>query len=335
MIRLTVAIPTYNRNAILRNSLRHLLPQMTDECQLLILDNHSDSPVEDSLRDLLASFPHLQWRVIRHGVNLGAAANVLRCFELCDTEWMWLLGDDDQPAPDAITTILRYLNARPSCVSFHFTSVLYNRRETFVANGLRELASHLDSWSHFLFMSVGVYHCPSVQPHLRYGYYLAYSLAAHIVLLLVALANGGSCCFAKETIIAQEAKAEWPAVQALLGKMVLLDLPMEEDVRRELAKKMRASSSLEATTLMLAQQAHAAGDYRLATYQYDQICSRVYYHDRGWLTRFRIAAYRLLIRFPGVSLLLLKATFPLLKRIAGYNHAAFPGGSFAPMFQRL
>lgn len=334
-MRLTVAIPTYNRHEALHSLLEHLLPQMTDECRLLILDNHSEIPVEDSLKDLLERFPRRQRRVIRHCVNLGAAANVLRCFELCDTEWLWLLGDDDLPAPDAIATILRHVADRPDCTSFHFTSERYNRRETFVAHGLRELAFRLDSWSHFLFMSVGVYHCASVQPYLRYGYYLAYSLSPHIALLFVALANGGSCCFAKESVIAHEAAAEWPAIQALLGKMILLDLPMEDDIRRELARKLRTSSGIEVMTIMLVQQAQASGDWRLATYQYDQICSRVYYHDRSWLTRLRIPAYRLLIRFPQLGLPLLRSTFPLLKRIAGYGHAAFPTNPPPPMFQRL
>ena len=56
-MRLTVAIPTYNRNATLKATLEHLLPQWNERCKLLILDNHSDVPVEETLRDLLAAYP--------------------------------------------------------------------------------------------------------------------------------------------------------------------------------------------------------------------------------------------------------------------------------------
>ena len=50
---ITIAIPTYNRNRTLKENLRLLLPQLTDRCRLLIIDNCSDTPVAETLADLL------------------------------------------------------------------------------------------------------------------------------------------------------------------------------------------------------------------------------------------------------------------------------------------
>lgn len=319
-MRLTVAIPTYNRNRNLHKTLEYLLPQLNDQCELLIFDNCSDVPVEETLRDLLATFPQVHCRIMRNRVNLGPTANFMRCFEECETEWIWLLGDDDQPAPDAITTVLSHLDARPDCTFFNFASDRFRRERSVYTTGLREFVYSLDYWSLLLFMSVGIYHCPTVLPNLRVGYLFAYSLAPHVAIVLASLGDQGVCCFSHKPIIRHQAPAEWCAVNALLGKMTLLDLPMEDDVRREFARKLRAHTTLEGTTVMLMKMNLKKRDWRHAIYCYDQICSRVYYHERKWTTRLRIPAYRLMVRFSRLVFPLVGATFPFLKQITGFRH---------------
>jgi glycosyltransferase involved in cell wall biosynthesis len=312
-MRLTVAIPTYNRNAVLRATLKQLLPQLDERCSLLILDNHSDVPVEQTLHDLPARYPKLNHRIVRNRANVGSAANILRCYELCETPWMWLFGDDDYPTVDAVEVILRKLDAHPHCLFFNFTSGRFSRERSALTTGLREFVFQLDYWSLLLFMSVGVYHCPSVVPALRFGHHFAYSLAPHVALVLASLGERGACCLAHEPIVRHQGQAEWSLASALLGKMTLLDLPMDDDVRRELARKLRQWPSLEATAAMLVRSAHATGRSREAVYQYDQICSRVYYGARDPATWLRIAAYRVLVRFARITYPLLTSLSPRIR----------------------
>jgi len=333
-VRLTVAIPTYNRNQVLRESLAHLLPQLTDRCELLISDNHSDVPVEETLRDFLSDYPQVTCRILRNRLNLGPTANFMRCFEMCETEWLWLLGDDDHPAPDAVSKILRALDSRPDCVFFHFALEVFQRKRTVFTAGLREFVHSFDSWSSLLFMSVGVYHRPTVLPNLRYGYHFGYSLAPHIVLVLASLGDRGACCFSDDVIVGHQSPMEWSPVSALLGKMILLDLPLQDDVRRELARKLRWRPSLEAIAVMLVKSARQSGDWRAALYQYDQICSRVYYGDRRLLRTMRILAYRFLVRFPSVGYRLLAASLPLLARVTKFNITSIEGIKVPDRFER-
>ena len=105
MQRLTITIPTYNRSEALSKTVRQLLPQLTQECNLLIVDNASETPAIAVLGELLLAWPDVNIQIHRNRYNVGMCGNFMRCFELCDTEWLWILGDDDIPCPDAIKKI--------------------------------------------------------------------------------------------------------------------------------------------------------------------------------------------------------------------------------------
>lgn len=93
---LTIAIPTYNRIEQLRRTLTNLIPQLDDRCYLMILDNNSDNKVENEISDLTELLSKESYAVIRHRINIGADTNIFRCFELCETKWLWTLSDDDE-----------------------------------------------------------------------------------------------------------------------------------------------------------------------------------------------------------------------------------------------
>ena len=322
-MRLTIAIPTYNRNEILCESLRHLLPQLNNECQLLILDDHSDEPVEDTLRDLLASYPDVHYRIVRNKFNVGLGANILRCFELCESPWMWLSGDDDHAMPDAISVILRHLDEHPSCCFINFVGPRFHRTATRTTVGLEDFIDKLDNWGNMLFMSVGVYHCPTLTPQLRMAYHYMYSYGPHIALLLASLQEGGRSVLSDKRIVDHQSPPGWAPVVLLLGKMSLLEMPMRDAERRTFARKLREKPSLEAIVTMLLHAARKEGASQQALYQYDQICSRCYYYDRSWLLWMRMFCYRLLLKFHRFGFPALALTYPALSRMSGKGHVKF------------
>lgn len=86
MKRLTIAIPTYNRSALLGATVKKLLPQVTNKCKLVIVDNASPDPVANVLKDLIVKYPKADIQIHKNRFNVGGACNQMRCFELCDTE---------------------------------------------------------------------------------------------------------------------------------------------------------------------------------------------------------------------------------------------------------
>jgi len=87
---LTIAIPTFNRNIQLQSNLACILRQNISNVSILVIDNCSDIPVVDTLAKELEIFGDTL-KVVRNRANVGLAGNFIKCIELCETKWMWLL----------------------------------------------------------------------------------------------------------------------------------------------------------------------------------------------------------------------------------------------------
>ncbi len=203
-MQLTIAIPTFNRPKELARSLRTLLPQVSDEWVLRIHDNCSEQPAAEVHRELLAAFGPERVTVVRNLANLGASANVLRCFEQCTTEWLVVLGDDDEPAADYVAAILEAIRQHPEAIYGTFSTSIFARSHDVFSDGLPGFIRAIDNWSNVLFVSCCYFNRARLVPYLRYGYLYAYSLAPHIAMLLRYLReHGGRCCFYRRNLVRQ------------------------------------------------------------------------------------------------------------------------------------
>lgn len=107
---LSICIPTYNRAEQIQRQVRSLLPQLNDYIKLVIIDNCSLIPIETLFDDLELC----RFTIIRNKINIGGDANIIRCHELCTTEWLWTLSDDDFVKEDAVSQILGLINKSSS-----------------------------------------------------------------------------------------------------------------------------------------------------------------------------------------------------------------------------
>lgn len=113
MSKLSIVIPTYNRPSQLIKTLHQLVDQCRrSHVKILIIDNASPHPVSEIITTNFSKFDDII-TVVRNSTNVGGNANICRCYELCDTPWMWLLGDDDNPYPNSIEIILRQIQEVP------------------------------------------------------------------------------------------------------------------------------------------------------------------------------------------------------------------------------
>jgi glycosyltransferase involved in cell wall biosynthesis len=312
---LTIAIPTYNRNQILLGNLQRLLPQLTPQCRLLIVDNCSDVPVAETLRELLDQALAVDWTISRNRTNIGGNANILRCFELCETEWLWVLGDDDQVHPDAIATICAHIATHPACLLFNFACDGLRPR-TVLTRGLEELVAKLDRSADIPWTSSSIYRADKMLAQLKFGYQYTYALLPHVALVLVTIADTGLCCLSREPIVAKQRlgvplEQQWSLLNLALGFPTLLDLPLTPQVREGLARKLLATNQSEgihfrSLVYQLLLLAVKDRDHRSAVYYYDQICHRRYYFDRGPRRKAERFGYRLVLRFPQLTMLIFR-----------------------------
>jgi glycosyltransferase involved in cell wall biosynthesis len=106
---LTIAIPTYNRSAFLRQLLDSLAEQVRNDprVELVVSDNAST----DETASLIEERQRLGVRLtyLRNAQNLGPDANFLQCFESASGKYVWIIGDDDLVLPGAVEHVLEYL----------------------------------------------------------------------------------------------------------------------------------------------------------------------------------------------------------------------------------
>jgi len=105
---LTLAIPTYNRAACLRELLSQLVDQLKNDSrvELMICDNDSPDETPSVVQDFTDR--GLRIRYIRNLTNVGPDANFLQCFQLARGRYVWVFSDDDLIVPGGLAKILSY-----------------------------------------------------------------------------------------------------------------------------------------------------------------------------------------------------------------------------------
>ena len=104
---LSVCIPTYNRLGYLRELLPGLLAQIDSvpegAVELVVSDNVSTDGTADYLRTVDRGY----FRFWTNETNIGGDRNFLKCIREAKGNYVWLVGDDDLVASDAVACVLK------------------------------------------------------------------------------------------------------------------------------------------------------------------------------------------------------------------------------------
>lgn len=247
---LTIAIPTYNRKDSLIGTLNALLPQMVSDCNLLIIDNCSDIPVESYVLEMFESYPELKFKIFRNKVNIGGDSNIIRCFEFCETEWLWTLGDDDVIKEDAIKTIFRDIKLYPDVLYINYNSPSIERpvrtKKVFSKN-VHEFIDNIDSIGSMIYMTCNIYNNPKLRDSMYSACYNTYSSSSQwIIVLYTLLRNDHLTILSNDTLCEKEIEAPVYSIVTLnvpRGFSTFLDIELTPQDRRTLVKKLREDSS--------------------------------------------------------------------------------------------
>lgn len=97
MVKVTIAIPTFNRKEYLGDCIKSILSQSRQDFKIVVFDNHSDYDIAI----FLASFDDLRISLVRSKENLGNRGNFRRIFSyVYDTEYVVVFHDDDTMHPE-------------------------------------------------------------------------------------------------------------------------------------------------------------------------------------------------------------------------------------------
>lgn len=108
---LTIAIPTYKRHKYVAENVRHLFPQVlayADKVRMLVTDNHSEDGTCEELQEIEKDHPGI-FKVYEQEKNIGWMNNFFFGIEHSDSEFVYLLGDDDIVSPNFLDIVLPLL----------------------------------------------------------------------------------------------------------------------------------------------------------------------------------------------------------------------------------
>lgn len=110
-ILLSIAIPTYNGAHFLENLLNNILPQARESkerIEVCISNNGST----DNTREVVMKFKEKYPDLIKYNENkknLGVDVNILKVVEMCDGDFIWTLGDDDNIISDGVKEVIDFI----------------------------------------------------------------------------------------------------------------------------------------------------------------------------------------------------------------------------------
>lgn len=126
MAKLAICIPTYNRVEYLKDLLPPLLKQVSvyekGFVQVCLSDNASTDETEEYILELQKTFYNVDFRYQKNETNLGAIRNFLKCVELAQADFCWLMGSDDSVPEQAVEHVLKAIDRNPK------SDVLIGRR---------------------------------------------------------------------------------------------------------------------------------------------------------------------------------------------------------------
>jgi glycosyltransferase involved in cell wall biosynthesis len=116
-------MPVFNGERFVERSIRSVLAQTSTDFELIISDNASTDRTEEICRDLASTDPRIRYH--RNPVNLGAARNYNRLFELARGRYFRWSNADDLLAPTLHQRCLEVLERRPEVVlSYGKTTII-------------------------------------------------------------------------------------------------------------------------------------------------------------------------------------------------------------------
>jgi len=138
--KVSIGMPVFNGANYLRRSLKSLLAQDYEDFELIISDNASTDQTESICREFAKSDHRV--RYFRNEINLGAARNYNKVFELAKGAFFKWAAHDDECHPSMIRRCVTVLEQAPKSVSMVYPlAELIDEEGNTLRAGLDRIAS--------------------------------------------------------------------------------------------------------------------------------------------------------------------------------------------------
>lgn len=127
-VKLSICIPTYNREAYIRNALEHCESYDFDfSYEIIVSDNASTDTTQAVVAEFIAR--GLPIRYFRRDVNGGSGPNLANAFNRARGEYLTYLADDDFLIADGVKDCILYLDQHEEVAACFAPPILYDEVE--------------------------------------------------------------------------------------------------------------------------------------------------------------------------------------------------------------
>lgn len=112
--RLSICIATFNRGAFLGETLASIVPQVSGDVELVIVDGASTDDTAERIAPFAARCAQLRYH--RETTNSGIDRDFDKAVEHANGEYVWLMTDDDLLLPHAVARALAATTSDPDLV---------------------------------------------------------------------------------------------------------------------------------------------------------------------------------------------------------------------------
>lgn len=174
---LTIAIPTYNRSQYLGLCLDHICSQLTALVKVVVRDNHSyNYDVDAFMKPYIDKY---NVSLYKNPINVGGDANIAKLFEFCETQWLWVIGDDDYIRSDAINVVLDIINKHSDAIYIKFNSLYKGKVQGL--KGFAEAMTPHTAFAYSFFTSECVFNMNNNEEDIYYHYQALSSYSGQII----------------------------------------------------------------------------------------------------------------------------------------------------------
>lgn len=107
--KLEPVLITYNRAKYVERTLRTFVGAGLGTMRLHVLDNASTDRTPEVVADCQRIWPELKYH--RNKYNIGGNGNILRSVEIADSEYHWVIGDDDEWHLESVNELISVLES--------------------------------------------------------------------------------------------------------------------------------------------------------------------------------------------------------------------------------
>ena len=195
---LTIVIPTFNREQRLKEQLNSLFKQEAiRKINIIIVDNNSHYDITESLRQEYSAELLNNVEIVIRQFNIGLGMAITMPFLICKTEWLWILGDDDEVVGD-LDVLLNDLQKFGDYAFLKYNISNSSPQENTEISTIEGFLDYFSNNSHstgdLVFISNSIFNLPLLEKYLGLSLIWSGTLVGHLVPVFFGLCENTIKC---------------------------------------------------------------------------------------------------------------------------------------------